>query len=409
MNQTVLATVIFTLLGEMVISCEDVAPKKVQVKLKNVNEKIKGKDICTYLEEELLMQGFLFIEITIDENDNLFVSATEDRNINKYPSRLTTAVLNLLKGNVIKYGMFLPNSITVDLKDSKKKYEGKNINEYLSKALLKNCFEKIQIRMDQDEYLTVFAEDKKDTFFKRSKLMTVVLTLLRGHVIESKEITPNFIAVNLIDCNIEILNRDVEVFLKERLLLQGFENIEIQFDHGNWLRVWAQERKVKPAKLSKLANTVLTALGNNVYEYCMFYPNSITINFVDSNGELGGKDLRTYLKDLLELQGFEEMEFYCHDGHWKTVIAIESDDDYYEDVDLATLVHTLLGDDILEYEEITSGFITMNLVDCRKQYGGKDVVTYLQDVLSLFGYKELQINFEDDNWLTIISIKPQTI
>lgn len=142
----------------------------------------------------------------------------------------------------------------------------------------------------------MLAKDGRDMYAKKSKLTMVVLTLLRGAVVEYEEVEQDKINVNLIDCNMKIQNKDVEVYLEEGLLLQGFENIQFTFGDGHWLFVEAQEPQNDDVELSKLATTVLSLLGNTVYEYSVYCPDSISINSFNCNKNLTEKERMNSLK-----------------------------------------------------------------------------------------------------------------
>lgn len=114
-----------------------------------------------------------------------------------------------------------------------------------------------------------------------------------------------------------------------------------------------------------------------------------------------------FLKDVLELKGYKDIDFCNENGNWLTVFAKEPE--YATTADLATVMFALLEDDLYGCKRIAPGFFKMKLKDSKKKYGGKDVQTYVEEALKLFGYKEPLYNFDEDNWLTIIAKQPQTI
>ena len=404
--RTRLVTTVLTLLGDNVIEHEIFYPNSITMNLVNCNRKYAGKDMLTYLKEELLMHDFEDIKISFGNGHWTTVEAVDLKALLAEPSRLTTTVLTLLREQVLEFEVYQSESITLNLVNVNKQFNGKDVLAYLKEVLDMHGFEKIHFNVGNDNWITVFAKDRRDMFAKKSKLTTVLLTLLRGAVVEFEEFKQDMIAVNLIDCNMKFQDKDVTIYLKEGLLLQGFEDIQFTFGDGHWLIVEAQEPQDDAVELSKLATTVLTVLGNNVYEYAQYYPESISINFVDCNKKIVGKDLRTYLEDVLEIQGFEDVRFCGDNGHWDTVFATEPQ--HFTTVDLETVVLTLLGNEILGYENNNAFSLSINLADCNNTIGGKDVATYLQETLRLFGYDELQFNFGDGNWLTIVAKQPQT-
>lgn len=411
MKKTELAIVVSVLLGEKAITCEDYGPNEVLVELVDINQEINGQEVFIYLREGLLMQDYEEIEFYFyDENENLLIVSAMKAWNDFEETRLTTLVLSLLGEDMIEYENNYPDSISIRLINSIPKHERASICNnliYVLKAYdFENCFFE-----DDGHWLTIFAKDSIDHYTKNSKLTTVVLTLLQEVVEEYKEFGQGMVAVNVNDCNMKFQDKEMTVYLKEGLLLQGFEDIQFTIHQDNslksyWLIVEAQESQYDD-RLSNLAISVLTLIGNDVYEYGQYYFGSISIELFDYNKMFNGKKVCEFLKDALELQGYKDIDFYNDNGNWLTVFATEPEN--VATTDLATAVLELLGYDLFGYKKIAPGFFTMKLKDSKKKYGGKDVHTYLEEALKLFGYKELQFNYGDDNWLTIVAKQPQTI
>ena len=404
---TRLVTTVLTLLGKNIIEHETNYPESITLNLVNINKKYEGESISVFLEEALTFHGFEDIHFNYGEGNWMTVYAKDLQDSLEEQSRLATAVLTLLDLRVIEFEEHQPNSITVNLIDVNEEIKEKNLLEYLKEELEFHGFEKVKFNLGEGNWMTVFAKDGRDMYAKKSTLAIVALTLLQDAVIEYEEIEQDTIALNLTDCNMKIQNKDVEVYLEDELLQQGFENIQFTFGDGHWLIVKAQKPQDDDVELSKFATTVLSLLGDTVYEYGIYYPDSISINSFNCNKKFNGKGAYEFLKDALELLGYKDIQFFGENGHWWTIFATEPE--CFETVDLVTIVDTLMGNDVLEYEDIAPESLTMNLIDCNKQYGRKDVQTYLKEALTMFGYKELQFNFGDDNWLTIIAKQPQTI
>ncbi|WP_341299729.1 hypothetical protein MHB44_14405 [Lysinibacillus sp. FSL H8-0500] len=406
-ERTRLVTTVLTLLGENVIEHERFQPDSITMNLVNINKKYEGKSIDDFLVEALTFHGFEDIHFNYGDRNWLTVYAKDPQDSLVEQSRLMTTVLTLLGSQVLEFEEYHPNSITVNLVNVNKIIKEKDLFEYLKEALEFHGFEKVRFNAGAGNWITVLAKDGRDMYAKKSKLTMVVLTLLRGAVVEYEEVEQDKINVNLIDCNMKIQNKDVEVYLEEGLLLQGFENIQFTFGDGHWLFVEAQEPQNDDVELSKLATTVLSLLGNTVYEYSVYCPDSISINSFNCNKKFNGKGAYEFLKDALELQGYKDIQYYGGNGHWWTIFATEPE--CFETVDLVMVVDALIGNDVLKYEELDSDTLAINLVDCNKKYGRKDVHAYLDEALKIFGFKELQLSYGDDNWLTIIAKQPQTI
>lgn len=211
MYQTELLSIVSTLLQENAISCEDYRPNEVLIKLEDIDQEINGKDVCIYLREGLLMHGYEEIEFDFDDDDDnvLIVSAIQSRNDEEERTRLVTTVLTLLGENVIEHERFQPDSITMNLVNINKKYEGKSIDDFLVEALTFHGFEDIHFNYGDRNWLTVYAKDPQDSLVEQSRLMTTVLTLLGSQVLEFEEYHPNSITVNLVNVNKIIKEKDL--------------------------------------------------------------------------------------------------------------------------------------------------------------------------------------------------------
>lgn len=245
MYPTELLTIVSTLLQENAISCEDYRPNEVLVKLEDIDQEINGEDVCIYLREGLLMHGYEEIEFEFDDDDEnvLIVSAIQHRNDEEERTRLVSTVLSLLSENVIEHETNYPDSITLNLVNVNKKYEGQDIHDFLVGKLTFLGFEDIHTDFDYDNWVTVFAKDLKGSLAEQSRLITTVLVLLGSQVLEFEEHQPNSITVNLVDVNHEIKEKDLLKYLKEELEFRGFEEVHFNLGKGNWITVFAKDRR----------------------------------------------------------------------------------------------------------------------------------------------------------------------
>lgn len=293
MKKTELATVVSVLLGEKAIACEDHGPNKVLVKLAEINQEIYVKELCNNLYKELLTQNYEEVAFDFyDVNNLLIVRAIKNHNEFEEP-RLTTVVLSHFANNVVEYENNYPNSISIRLENCINQDDRISICNEVSEVLKIYDFENISFE-NAGNWLTIFAKDTIEYYPKKSKLTTVVLTLLQDVVEEYKEFSSDLIAINVINYDIKLHDKEMTTYIKDTLMLQGFTDIKFTIYQDSslrsyWLIVEAQEPQDDAEELSGLAFSVLTLLGNNVYEYGQFYSDSISVQLFDGNKKLTEK------------------------------------------------------------------------------------------------------------------------